>query len=82
MLGKASLSSNPTIQSKRDVVGQVLSCCKSFPQQLIERKPMREIQTEIETKNEMRRTLNFIQLTGIGLGSIIGEIPTRDIIFE
>jgi len=34
---------------------------------------MKTLQAEIETQNEMRRTLNWVQLIAIGLGSFIGE---------
>ncbi|CAF0762147.1 unnamed protein product [Adineta steineri] len=67
-----SIDNNSCIQLTHRVSRQVLWSCKSFGKQLIARKPMKDIQIEIETKNEMRRTLNWIQLTGIGLGGIIG----------
>ncbi|CAF3659610.1 unnamed protein product [Adineta steineri] len=72
MSHNTSFDKNSSLQSKHRVSRQVLWSCKSFAKQLIARKPMKDIQIEIETKNEMRRTLNWIQLTGIGLGSIIG----------
>jgi amino acid transporter len=34
---------------------------------------MARLQAEIETQNELRRSLSWIDLTGIGLGSIIGN---------
>ena len=46
---------------------------KAFIKRLIARKPMEALQTEIDTDNVLRRTLNWVQLTAIGLGSIIGE---------
>ncbi|CAF1051891.1 unnamed protein product [Adineta steineri] len=72
MSDNTSIDNNSITQLTRRVSLQVLWSCKSFAKQLIARKPMKDIQIEIETKNEMRRTLNWIQLTGIGLGSIIG----------
>jgi len=48
-------------------------CSKPFIQRLIARKPMGQVQAEIEIQNELRRTLNWFQLTAIGLGAIIGE---------
>ena len=41
--------------------------------QLKVRKPMSQIQEEIDTNNPLGRTLNCIHLTAIGLGSIIGK---------
>lgn len=55
------------------VVHRLLSSCKSVGKQLVARKPMSDIQIEIETENDMRRALGWIQLTGIGLGCVIGE---------
>ncbi|CAF1080744.1 unnamed protein product [Adineta steineri] len=72
MSDNTSFNKNSITQLTRRASRQVLWSCKSFAKQLIARKPMKDIQIEIETKNEMRRTLNWIQLTGIGLGSIIG----------
>jgi amino acid transporter len=34
---------------------------------------MSQLQIEIDTQNELKRTLNWFQLTAIGLGAIIGE---------
>jgi hypothetical protein len=31
------------------------------------------LQVEIDTKNELRRSVTSIQMIGIGVGSIIGE---------
>jgi hypothetical protein len=31
------------------------------------------LQVEIDTKNELRRSVTLIQMIGIGVGSIIGE---------
>ena len=61
------------IQGKYHICHRILSSCKSAGEQLMTRKPMSDIQIEIETENDMRRTLGWIQLTGIGLGCIIGE---------
>ena len=41
--------------------------------QLIFRKPMGQLQQEIDTQNPLERALNWVQLTGIGIGAIIGQ---------
>ena len=51
----------------------VYSFCHTVFNQLRARKPMGQLQTEIDTQNALRRSLNWVQLTGIGLGGIIGE---------
>ncbi|CAF3807643.1 unnamed protein product [Rotaria sordida] len=63
---------NPKSQSENDASKRVLSCTKVFFKQLIRRKPMEILQAEIDTRNELRRDLNWIQLLAIGLGAIIG----------
>ncbi|CAF0947864.1 unnamed protein product [Adineta ricciae] len=60
------------IQGKYHVCHRIVSSCKSAGEQLLARKPMSDIQIEIETENDMRRTLGWVQLTGIGLGCVIG----------
>ena len=52
---------------------RTLSSVKSFMKQLTERKPMIKIQAEIDTQIEFRRTLNWVQLLGIGIGCMIGK---------
>lgn len=42
-------------------------------QQLKARKPMSQIQEEIDTNNQLGCTLNCIHLIGISLGSLIGK---------
>jgi hypothetical protein len=64
---------NVTIQPRNHVGKRALFCSKAFIQRLIARKPMSQLQAEIEIQNELRRTLNWFQLTAIGLGAIIGE---------
>lgn len=53
--------------------GQTYSFCHTVFKQLRARKPMGQLQTEIDTQNALRRSLNWVQLTGIGIGGIIGE---------
>jgi hypothetical protein len=62
-----------TIRPENDVSNRALFCLKTLIKRLIARKPMNQLQAEIEMQNELRRTLNWFQLTAIGLGSIIGE---------
>ncbi|CAF3385466.1 unnamed protein product [Rotaria sp. Silwood1] len=66
------VDNNSNSQSKNDATTQVLSCTKVFIKQLIARKPMDILQAEIDTRNELRRDLNWIQLLAIGLGATIG----------
>jgi len=66
-------NNNSKIRSRTYVVGQALMSCKCFFERINTRKLMKTLQAEIETQNEMPRTLNCIQLIAIGLGSIIGE---------
>ncbi|CAF1269001.1 unnamed protein product [Rotaria sp. Silwood1] len=67
-----SVDNNSTIQSENNASRRVLSCTKVFFKQLIARKPMDILQAEIDTRNELRRDLNWIQLLAIGLGATIG----------
>ncbi|CAF4579062.1 unnamed protein product [Rotaria sp. Silwood2] len=60
------------IQSEHDNAKRVLSCTKVFFKQLSARKPMITLQAEIDTRNELRRDLSWIQLLAIGLGATIG----------
>lgn len=46
---------------------------KTMFAQLKRQKPMGQIQEEIDTQNTLERTLNWVQLTAIGLGGIIGN---------
>jgi hypothetical protein len=68
-----SVDTNSHIQSSNHVVKPVWSYFKTFIHRLIVRKPMGQLQAEIETDNKLRRSLNWVQLTGIGLGCTIGE---------
>ncbi|CAF3347482.1 unnamed protein product [Rotaria sp. Silwood2] len=68
-----AIDNNLSSQSKNNASKRVLSCTKIFIKQLIERKPMIILQAEIDTQNELRRDLSWIQLLAIGLGAIIGE---------
>lgn len=49
------------------------SCLRSFFHQLKSRKPMGQLQAEIDTQNALRRALNWVQLTSVGLAATIGE---------
>ncbi|CAF2720230.1 unnamed protein product [Rotaria sp. Silwood2] len=66
-------NNNSSIQLENGAYQRVPSCIEVFFKQLIERKPMKKLQIEIETNNKLRRDLNWIQLLAMGLGSIIGE---------
>jgi hypothetical protein len=73
MSNNTSADNNVKIGSRNDVGKRALFYSKTFIQRLVARKPMSQLQEEIETLNELRRTLNWVQLTAIGLGGIIGE---------
>jgi hypothetical protein len=73
MSGITSVDNNSQIPSGNHVTRRAGSGLKTFIQRLIARKPMGQLQAEIEIKNDLRRTLNWVQLTGIGLGCTIGE---------
>jgi hypothetical protein len=64
---------NVTTQPENHIGKRILFSLKAFIKRLIARKPMSQLQGEIEKQNELRRTLNWFQLTAIGLGAIIGE---------
>jgi hypothetical protein len=73
MSTNTSVSNNIKIRSRNDVGKRALFYSKAFIQRLVARKPMSQIQAEIETLNELRRTLHWVLLTAIGLGCMIGE---------
>jgi hypothetical protein len=73
MSSVTSVDNNAAIRSKNNISQQALFCCKTFIKRLIGRKSMSQLQAEIETQNELRRELNWVQLTAIGVGAIIGE---------
>jgi hypothetical protein len=73
MSTNTSVSNDIKIGSRNDVGKGALFYSKAFIQRLVARKPMSQLQEEIETLNDLRRTLNWVQLTAIGLGGIIGE---------
>jgi len=60
------------INSKNHVCNRALAHSKVFFQRLILRKQMGLLQVEIDTQNELRRSVTPIQMIGIGLGNIIG----------
>lgn len=62
-----------TNESIRQNNSCVCSCLRSFFHQLKSRKPMGQLQAEIDTQNALRRALNWVQLTGFGLAATIGE---------
>ncbi len=61
------------MRSKNHVCERAFVHSKAFFQQLVLRKQMGLLQVEIDTKNELRRSVTSIQMIGIGVGSIIGE---------
>jgi len=68
-----SVDDNATVPSKNYAPRRALLWCKTFIKQLIARKSMSQVHVEIDIQSELKRTLNGIQLTAIGLGAIIGE---------
>jgi len=66
-------NNNQMARSITDVGKKVFSYTKSFLQRLILRKRMGPLQVEIDTQNELRRSVTAIPLTAIGLGGTIGE---------
>ncbi|CAF2604017.1 unnamed protein product [Rotaria sp. Silwood2] len=67
-----AVDNSSSIQSEHGACRKVLSSTKVFFKQLIARRPMDKLQAEIDTRNELRRDLSWIQLLAIGLGAIIG----------
>jgi len=57
----------------RNIFKRILFRFHTFIKRLIGRKSMSQINAEIETQNELRRALNWFQLTAIGIGAIIGK---------
>ncbi|CAF2680304.1 unnamed protein product [Rotaria sp. Silwood2] len=68
-----SVQNNSRIQSEHYAIKRVLSCTKTFIKRLIVRKSMKILQAEIDTRNELRRDLNWIQLLAMNLGATIGD---------
>ncbi|CAF4475562.1 unnamed protein product, partial [Rotaria sp. Silwood2] len=66
-----AVDNSSSIQSEHGACRKVLSSTKVFFKQLIARRPMDKLQAEIDTRNELRRDLSWIQLLAIGLGAII-----------
>jgi hypothetical protein len=73
MSSVTSIDNNAPVRSNNYVVKNALIYCKTFIKRLLARKSMSQIQIEIEIQNELKRTLNWVQLTAIGLGAIIGK---------
>ncbi|CAF1188762.1 unnamed protein product, partial [Rotaria sordida] len=67
MSANTSAKNNSTIQSKHNANGLVLSCIQVFFERLFARKPMKQLQEELATKQGFKRTLNWIQLLAVGL---------------
>ena len=68
-----SANATESVQSENHGGKYALFCSKAFIARLIVRKPMNQLQAEIEIQNELRRTLNWFQLTAISFGGIIGR---------
>ena len=64
---------NISFRPESHVTDRIVFCLKNLIKRLIARKPLSQVQSEIETQNELRRALNWWQLTAIGLGAIIGK---------
>jgi hypothetical protein len=64
---------NGNVRPENDVSNRALYCSEAFIERLFARKPMTQLHAEIEIQNGLRRTLNWFQLTAIGLGAMIGE---------
>lgn len=60
-------------QTQKNFANQLCSFTKVFVNRLITRKPMLEVQAQIDTNNELRRALNWFQLLSIGVGTTIGK---------
>ncbi len=61
------------MQSKNHICKRAFAHSKTFFQQLVLRKQMGLLQVEIDTKNELRRSVTPIQMIGIGIGGLIGR---------
>ena len=68
-----TLTINPQVKPENPIGRRMISNFKLFIGQLIARKSMRELQAKIETQNELRRSLGWIQLLGLGVGFTVGE---------
>jgi hypothetical protein len=64
---------NGSVRPENDVSNRAFYSLEAFIERLIVRKPMNQLHAEIEIQNELRRTLNWFQLTAIGLGAMVGE---------
>jgi hypothetical protein len=67
------VDNNATIQTHNRLSRQVLSSLSHFIKRLTARIPMGQLQVEIHTRTVLRPALNWVHLTAIGLGSIIGK---------
>ena len=73
---------NPIRPSTKIVAKGVWISLKETLDQLKGRKSMGQIQEEINIQNTLERTLNWIQLTAIGLGGIIGNYKRENDVSE
>lgn len=71
MSSRAAANHGATSLRKR--IQGVLSAIKRFIRRLVACKSMDQIKIEISEHNKLNRTLNWFQLTAIGLGAIIGK---------
>ena len=68
-----STENSATSSSAKQLSKRLWFSFKTLLNQLKSRKPMGQLQEEIDTQNPLERTLNWVQLTGIGIGGIIGQ---------
>jgi hypothetical protein len=73
MSSDASTIEPQRLRSNNHVGRQAISYSKNFVQRLFLRKPMGLLQVEIDTFNELRRSVTSLQMIGIGIGGIIGQ---------
>jgi hypothetical protein len=78
MSNQASVDNITSIPPNNHLGARVCSHCKAFFKQLISRKPMSEIQNEIDIRNKLARPLNWIHLLAIGIGCTIGQFHQSD----
>ena len=55
------------------MIDQKLSMAQAVFERLFARKPMVDVQKQLDTRTGFKRTLNWIQLLAIGLGTTIGK---------
>ncbi len=72
MTDYSSTGEHQNIKPKNYVRERILSNSKSFFGRLLLRKPMGLLQVEIDTLNELRRSVTPIQMIALAIGGIIG----------